>query len=89
MRFKPGQEVICIYDDWYEMAGIGIRYHGIAPKKGQIVTVESYRNDFVLYLVGFNHSLSGSRISFDEMCFEPLMDISELNEILQSQTESV
>ncbi|HEY3429293.1 MAG TPA: hypothetical protein VGK39_01370 [Cyclobacteriaceae bacterium] len=90
-RFNPGQDIVCVYDEWFAQNGcnIGSRVFGRMPKKNEIVTVERYVRPNHMYLVGFNTDLGGGRLCFEDDCFEPLMDITELTEILESVPESV
>lgn len=86
MRFHIGQELVCISNGaWVEE---GNQRKGIGPKYSEIVTVDSYFNDYALHLVGYNTIWhNGKRVAFTENNFAPLMDISELEEILQHESQ--
>ncbi len=91
MRFKPGQQVVCVYDEWFAQNGInaGSRVFGRMPKKGDIVTIERYIKPDHFYIEGVYTDLGGGRLCFEDDCFEPLMDISELTEILEQESATV
>lgn len=80
MRFKPGQEVVCLKSAW-EQGG---------PKKGEICTVDGHSTfgpHTFLYLAGYTYDNRNThmRIDFNEVYFSPVADISELQEVLQAE----
>lgn len=84
-RFKVGQKVVCKYGngDW-QIVQNG-RKHTSAPMEGEIVTIREYVEplDGDEYFVCYEHTTC----ALDENDFEPLMDITELTEILEQQPE--
>ncbi len=83
MRFKPGQKLICIHPGKWEFDG---------PDFGETVVCESYQgscmgHDFI-FLEGWDKLYwTGQRINFNDIFFEPLESVSELESILQQETE--
>lgn len=90
MRFKPGQKVVCVNDKgWNVIQGVGITNEA-GPKRGDIATVHSYAmssKDHLALVEWRFCTLSGLHQFFEERAFEPLMDISELTEILEQQPQ--
>lgn len=88
MRFKPGQKVVCVNKNGWKSRYTGIIKPG--PKFNDIVTVEGHgfteHNTIRLVEYGMPGFI-GPRFSYEEDQFEPLMDISELTEILEQQPE--
>lgn len=88
MRFKKGQQVVCI-----QRAGwMHVDTHQEnpnAPKYNEIVTVHSEDPEHPGFICfeEYDHSTDGD--SFVETNFEPVVDISELKEILEHQPETV
>lgn len=84
-RFKPGQEVVCTYDQW-QLGG---------PKKNEICVVDGVQGTWsmytFIYLKGWDYQPPNyaGRINFNELHFEPLADITELKEILEQQPQEV
>lgn len=94
MRFKPGQQVVCIEESgwfvyWTENGKPDSSSTG--PAKDEIVTVfEYFENSPYVSFVEYRYdSLDGEPQYFHEENFSPLMDITELTEILESVPESV
>lgn len=87
MRFKPGQKVVTAYKSQDPNA----IEHTYKPKLGEIVTVKSYCGIYptYIYLVEYSTVINGCVHVYPEECFEPLMDISELEAILQSEPATV
>jgi len=89
MRFKPGQKVVCIKEDQWKSLETGLTFNG--PKYGEIVTVKckcpDWPDNIILY--EYERLASGRGISFQERRFEPLMDISELTEVLTQESITV
>lgn len=96
-RFKVGQQVVCIStqqqplqakDEFGRAIGNPVSYY---PKYGEIVTVVKYstyhRN--CIELVEYPFIPHGWKLPYcyPETRFAPLMDISELTEILEQQPE--
>lgn len=80
-RFKIGQKVVCIKEgEWRPSKDSPVDSPVNGPKYGDICTVELYREDIPtsIFIVGYTSS-------FKEYRFEPLMDITELVEVLQSE----
>lgn len=83
MRFKPGQKIVCIKEgEWRDRKGDLFPFP--CPKYGDIVTVLS---PCPFYADSIRLSEYGNSYSFTERRFAPLMDISELTEILEQQPE--
>ena len=80
-RFKPGQEVACLYEKegWVD-ADTGRQLPG--PDKHEVVTVIGYHCDGYVELREY-HSFDG----YDEECFEPLVSDSVLARELESVPE--
>ena len=82
-RFKEGQQVVSMRGERWSL--------GVGPKDGEIVTIEKYHIDKFGYsfcfLIGYTQCPLGDnqRIDFNDKYFEPLMDISELTAILESE----
>lgn len=83
MRFKVGQKVIHVdKDDTWVNLDDGT--NAIGPSYLEIVTVMGYEigNDQMVLFYEYNQS---DPDGYNERFFEPLMDISELTEILNAQ----
>lgn len=91
MRFKIGQEVICIANSrgyWVDRNDPNNNF--IGPKKDEIVTVEGYTNGPYIFFEEYQElDHHGHRNCFNEIQFAPLADISELKEILESELLTV
>lgn len=96
-RFKIGQQVVCIREgsreyvqavDNYGGSGVGLR-----PGFNEVVTVAGYsklhRNCITLF--EYNHIPVGCDWPncFSEKAFAPLMDITELLEVLEAIPEKI
>jgi hypothetical protein len=84
MRFKPGQEVVCVISPnrWIGSAS-GRNFYG--PKFGEIVTVSGYSPDNNNY-VGFEEYddlTNGYKNYYNERAFEPVVSDSELQEAIK------
>lgn len=75
-RFKPGQQVVCVVDD--NMSEYTVK----SVKKGNVYTVRAYDCPVPNFLT----LIELPDDWFKETIFEPLMDISELTAILESET---
>lgn len=80
MKFKRGQEVICIDDNWHLCNG---QIEGLSvpnPKKGHIYIVDSYDHS------GSYITLTDPRYEhyYQDKAFSPLMSDAELEELLMS-----
>lgn len=84
-RFKPGQKVVCVKDGLWRVIHGHDRKHP-NPKYGDIVTVESIslNSDEHISFIEFPFNTF-----YSDKWFEPLMDITELTSILESQPETV
>lgn len=87
MRFKPGQQVVCVYGGvWDDECNAQTKYSH--PKKDEICTVVQIEKPpyphTCIYI-----SIVGYHAMFREDLFEPLMDISELTEILNAQPAEI
>lgn len=85
MRFKPGQQVVCVNDK-------GIIGEAPYPKEGEFVTINKYSKRWKgnVFLKEYDMPVPVDGVvytsgSFHESRFEPLMDISELTSILKSE----
>lgn len=87
-RFKPGQEVVCVKEGLY-FSSLHKKHHSTGPKYGDIVTVDGYHPDGsdYIYLKEWPTSIGFTTTSWYEGNFKELMDITELTEILEHQTE--
>lgn len=80
-RFKEGQQVVCIWHPqnncWRD------RFGNVCdgPADNEVVTVAGYFNDYEIILVEYPIEGEG----YMEKCFEPLMDITEVIEILEQE----
>lgn len=84
MRFKNGQKIVCIKPDdiiWDNC------FRG--PRYNEIVTVHSYHEDGTPYIRLFEYYIDfdGAKLSFFDIRFEPLAEISELTSILESEPQ--
>lgn len=87
MRFKIGEQVVCLKKSW-------VIHPSKEPTNGpafhEIVTVHSYDSTATLMLVEYRYDPRyGKECNFPEDCFAPLADISELTSILEQQPETV
>lgn len=76
MRFKIGQEVVCIKKGSWSTIGFN------GPKFNEIVTVSGYNVHYAWGIILKEYPYAQG---FDESKFEPVLDIKELVEILQSE----
>lgn len=82
MRFKPGQQVVCVASK----KGWNDGYKNIpGPLPNEVVTVDHYITDKILAVS--EYPIENDDYGFHERWFEPVMDIKELTEILESQPE--
>lgn len=82
MRFKKGQQIVCISPgDWRYSDGS----KAPGPKRNEIVTVYGYDLPNSVLLYEYMEDGEG----YNEIRFEPLMDISELTEILNHEPQHV
>jgi hypothetical protein len=80
MRFKPGQKVVCINKDgWMSLDDYELVP---GPLFNQVYMITSYECEGYCRVYEFSQTES-----WNEEMFEPLMDISELTEILEQQPE--
>ena len=96
MGFKINQQVVCTgyRSDWCQSSDLSIwQKLGLASKSSngpdldEIVTVEQYDSRGIhMRLKEYPEIINGKRMAFDEAFFEPLMDITELEEIINTQT---
>jgi hypothetical protein len=90
MKFKPGQKVVCIHKgDWRGLI-YGSIDNGFKPKFNEEVTIHGYGklNGLTgVSLIEYPINSYGSPQMFLEKWFVPLMDISELTEILNHEPE--
>lgn len=89
MRFKPGQKVVCVHKgDWKSIVS-GRTMNDSKPEYNEIVTVKEYKS--IAFTTGIQlteyPTIHGEVQIFQEKWFEPLMDITELTEILEQQPE--
>lgn len=94
MRFNPGQQVVCIKDHPWRFSATKITAPTeFGPKRNEIVTVacQDPEHPDSIELIEHPFTWEGKRCSFKEIYFAPLMDISELQEILSAEpiTEKV
>ena len=96
MRFKVDQKVVCTVNGKWIFTNTGGFWrnlfiklrHGWGPKFNEVCTVQGYSKDGVnIYLKEYRLREHDSEYCFNESHFEPLMDISELTEILEQQPE--
>lgn len=94
MRFKVGQEVVCVVpcNGWYKITGLtwlqklGLKSKKVrGPGKNEIVTVAGYATPDQIILAEYLY-FDGVTISYIEGAFEPIADISELEEILEQDS---
>ncbi len=81
MRFKVGQEIVCLYpkDGWYR-ATISGKSPRIGPDKDEICVVKGYEMEGFVLLDGYS-----ATEGYHDICFEPVMDIGEIKEALKSE----
>lgn len=85
-RFKKGQQVVCVKKDrWRSTDG---RYNGWGPEFNEVVSVYGFYEDAIIILEYLIYP-DGIRAAFCERWFEPLSDISELEEILNAEAIEV
>lgn len=88
MRFKEGQQVVCIAGQWLPHKPTGRILRG--PKHHEIVTVHSYKNERYVRIKEYLYDCeTGALLSFEEKFFEPLMDISELIAIAKTEPAEI
>ena len=86
-RFKPRQQVVCVKKNWVDING---KRGAPGPKYNEIVTVEKYDDEPYMFLIEHKHiNYKGQVHTYNENCFEPLADISELEELLKAEPEKV
>lgn len=90
-RFKPGQEVVCIDDRWTFMEKFmhffyRKKVNKNAPKKDEIVTVESYVSNVHVFLKEYPARV-GMRDCFHESGFEPIISSEEIEELMKEVNE--
>lgn len=91
-RFKPGQQVVCVRPDKNFKSYLTGKSHNFGPKNNEIVTIESYPSKwpgFVMLKEYVRNPFTGNKSCYEEKWFEPLMDITELTEILEHQTQEI
>lgn len=91
MRFKPGEKVVCILRGcWYD-SNTNEKTKG--PQYSEIVTVLGYYTYRYIILKEYQyanpHLNPGLPDHYDDAAFAPLMDISELTEVLQQEPATV
>jgi len=79
MRFKIGEEIVCTMGGW-PLGG---------PKENEVVTMDgrscvTCKGTFI-FLKEYPEAHLGWRVDYNDKYFAPLMDISELVEILESE----
>lgn len=90
MRFKKGQEVVCIASGLW-VCGCGALHHK-GPKTNEVVTCDGYSPTGEAIYVSEYPTIAdcdGTRNAFKEHLFQPLADISELTELLNEVPETV
>ena len=81
MRFKIGQEIVCINDQgWIDANGIRV----CGPFINEICTVTGYETSYHAILKGYS-LVEG----YADYCFEPVVDIKELQEILNNEYATI
>lgn len=95
-RFKPGQKVVCIRKAgkiWRGYDSDGNPCSNVGPEFNEIVTVSKSPSlwDDAMTLEEYQHVPPGQTLpcAYAQQYFEPLMDITELTEILESQPAEV
>lgn len=86
MRFKPGQEIVCVDDKWIDVSDSSKK--SPAPKYNEICVVDYYcgrrfsDGHFAIHIIGYD-------ACFGEDAFEPIVSSEviekELNEICEPQ----
>lgn len=83
MKFKIGQEVVCVKTDGWKSKTYNHHVIGWGPRYREIVTVTGYVPNGSIQIKEWPFTpCMMFTASFAERCFEPLMDISELKEVL-------
>lgn len=85
MRFKIGQKIICMKKTPWRIPISGNVGHG--PLHLEEVTVSGYNPIYPTGVILREYPMNSQ--GYEEHNFEPLMDITELTEILESVPESV
>lgn len=87
MRFEQGQKIVCIKEGTWLIHGTKMPTENPAPRYGDIVTCDGYNTYGMLLLEEYNviGVYTNTRISFNEIRFAPLMDITELTDILEQE----
>lgn len=95
MRFKSGQEVVCVAE-WCSykrniltwLTGNRTRVtEPYGPKVGEIVTIWRYSDTKYMYLKEYMQKQNDLTHVFNEQGFEPVMPLTEIQEILQKQPQ--
>lgn len=90
MRFRIGQEVVCIKKgEWINRSTKKPSTDGRPnPKFNDIVVVDDYNDSQYIYLIGYNYMCAnGKRQSFLENRFAPILE--NLDEIKETLNETV
>jgi len=87
-RFKPGQEVVCVDDNW---TFLNTNNKAPGPKKDEIVTVVDYGSSdhYIVILEYMTKAPNGLFFEYLEQAFEPVINITELVEILEEDPQTI
>lgn len=91
MRFKPGEQVVCIKRGVWVGSHSGLPFEDgrTHPKYNDIVTVDGYKSPAYLYIKGYNFiSPNGIRQGLAERRFAPIQsNLDEIKEVLKQPME--
>ncbi len=78
MKFKTGQEIVCISKIWNLVEGP--EYYGAKPIYNEIYICNGYLNHYAIYLTAF-----GKEVAFHDMAFSPVLSsLDEIKEVLEN-----
>jgi hypothetical protein len=80
MRFKPGQEIVCVMGHWSAQ-----EYHvpAFGPRRDELVVVRHYVSDWQLVLVGYEFTPLRQAAAFNEVGFEPVLPSEEIEKLME------
>lgn len=92
MRFKPGQEVVCVNAGGWGINKVFIDLFGfrvvkrvpiVGPVKDEIVTVAGHNDSGYVYLNEYHPVVNGARGAYDEDGFEPVVPSEVIEELME------
>lgn len=99
MRFKVGQEIVCVCQSFWKREKalftiFGVKFftryvRSIGPKANEIVTVAGYGDPYYLFLKEYPLTETGTKAAFDECGFEPVVPSQTIEELMNSLQEQL